>query len=63
MARDLELEKAVFALGAGADIMNHLVSRPFCGCIAYYPDMRHPACSRANSLIATWAKAKECLIR
>jgi NAD(P)-dependent dehydrogenase (short-subunit alcohol dehydrogenase family) len=51
------------ALGAGADIMNHLVSRAFCECIAYYADMRHPACSRANSSIATWAEAKECLIR
>ena len=35
MARDLELEKAVFALGTGADVMNHLVWRAFCGCIAY----------------------------
>ena len=43
MACDLELEKAVFALGTGADIMNHLVSRAFSGCIAYYSDMRHPA--------------------
>ena len=34
MARDLELEKAVFALGTGADVMNHLVWRGFCRCIA-----------------------------
>jgi hypothetical protein len=43
MARDLKLEQAVFALGAGADIMNHLVPRTFRRRIADDPDMRHPA--------------------
>ena len=42
MPRDLEREKTVLTLGAGADIMNHLVPALACERIADDPNMRHP---------------------
>jgi hypothetical protein len=42
MPRDLKREEAVFTLGTGADVMDHLVAGAFCEDIAYDPNMRNP---------------------